>query len=111
MNLQSILNKTKSYFISVSDKDGTVIDSIEKDTFAYKKEMTLGGNFFFKSGSDFFREVLQEQDVEQISLASSTTSILFIKSHSQELLFTIYSKEELNLNIIKFIIDKYDRNN
>ena len=111
MDLQAILNKTKSYFISVSDKDENVIDSIEKDLFEYKKEIVSGGNFFSKSGSDFFTKVLKEQELDQISLTSQETSILFIKNSSQELLFCIYSKNEINPNIVKLIIEKYDRSN
>jgi len=111
LDLQAILNKTKAYFISVSDKDENVIDSIEKDVFGRKKELTSGGNFFLKSGSDFFTKVLNEKEIKQISLSSQDTSILFIKNSSQELLFSIYSKNEINPNIIKLIIEKYDRNN
>jgi len=111
LNLQAILNKTKSYFISVSDAEGNIVDSVEKEPFNLKKEITSGGNFFLKSGSDFFTKVLNEKDLELVTLASQDTSILFIKNTSQELLFSIYSKNEINPNITKLIIDKYDRNN
>jgi len=98
LNLQAILNKTKSYFISVSDSKENVIDSIEEEAFDRKKELTSGGNFFLKSGSDFFTKVLNEKELRQVSLSSQDTSILFIKNSSQELLFSIYSKNELNPN-------------
>jgi len=111
LDLQAILNKTKSYFISVTDNNENVIDSIEKDVFEHKKEIITGGNFFAKSASDFFTKVLNEKELEQISLSSQDTSILFIKNSSRELLFSIYSKNEINANITKLIIEKYDRNN
>lgn len=111
MDLQAILNKSKALYISVTDKDEKLIDSIEKDTFDYKKELTTGGNFFLKSGSDFFTKVLNEKQIEQLLLTSQDTSILFIKNTKLNLLFSLYSKNELNPNIIKLIIEKYVRNN
>jgi len=111
LDLHAILNKTKSYFISVSDKEGNVIDSAEEDVFDFKKEMSSGGDFFLKSGSDFFTKVLKEKGLKQVALVSQETSVLFMKNTSEELFFSIYSKNEMNPNIIKLIIDKYDRNN
>ena len=111
MDLKSILNKTKSDFISVSDVEGNVIEFTERQEFEYKKEVSLGGNFFFKSASDFFEKVLNENNIEQVNLSSEDTNILFIKNSSQELVFTIYSKNEINPSIIKFLINKYARHN
>jgi len=111
LDLTSILNKTKSSYIAVSNAKGEVIDAIEADTFGFKKEISKGGDFFLKSGSDFFEKVLNEKDLKFITLSSNETNILFIKDSSQELVFSIYTKNEINPSIIKFIIDKYARSN
>lgn len=111
MDLQSILKKTKAEFISVSDAEGNILEFVEKDTFDYKKEVSSGGSFFFKSASDFFTKVINEEDIEEITLSSEKTSILFIKSSAKDLLFSIYSNDEINANIVKIIIDKYERGN
>ena len=110
MTLSSILEKTKASYIAVSSRYSKIIDSVEEEDYPLKKEFTSGGHFFFEMGSDFLNEVLKGGELEEISLNSKESNILFIKNE-KGLVFYFLSKNELNTNIIKLIIDKYDTNN
>ena len=111
LDLKLILDKTKSHYISVSDAEGKIIDSLEENNFDFKDEISKGSDFFLKSASDFFEKVISEKDLQYVTLSSNETNILFIKDSSEKLVFSIYTKNEISPSIVKFIIEKYARNN
>lgn len=107
MNLQSILKKSNATFLSVTNKKGELIDFTTEEGFTFQKEITLGSDFFLKAGEDFLTNVLKGAQINNISLKSENSHVLFLKNKN-DLIFSFYSKTEINTNILKIIVDKFN---